>query len=230
MAPHAAGVVREQVDRDRGLGRGRAHAVDVVGRRDQRVEVAGAERAALAQPQGAVLAGEDLLVLGPAVQADEAPGEVVVHRGLGPRRHDQAEQRQRAVPGAVAGATGRCRRPCRSRAPPPGRRRQPVRVGEQVGEAGADALDGVGGRAAARDRGAHIGDEGAHVGRVEDELVGGHGRDRTRIRRGGTPAPTAARTPTAGRPARPASPAPGRARRRGRSSARGPRRRPGSPG
>ena len=41
VAPHAARVVREQVDRDRRLGGRRADAVDVVARREQRVEVAG---------------------------------------------------------------------------------------------------------------------------------------------------------------------------------------------
>ena len=41
VAPHAAGVVGQQVQRHRRLGRGRAHAVDVVARRQQRVEVAG---------------------------------------------------------------------------------------------------------------------------------------------------------------------------------------------
>src|SRR2546430_7637163 len=40
MAQDAAGVVREQVDRDGGLERGGADAVDVVGRRQQRVPVA----------------------------------------------------------------------------------------------------------------------------------------------------------------------------------------------
>ena len=48
-AADAAGVVGEQVDRDRRLGRGRAHAMDVVARREQRVEVARRERALLAR-------------------------------------------------------------------------------------------------------------------------------------------------------------------------------------
>src|SRR5581483_1904835 len=96
-----ARVVGQQVDRDRGLGGGRANAVDVVVRRKQRVEVARGERAALRELEGAVPPGEDLLVLRAAVEADEAPGEVVVHRRLGPRRDDEREQRQRAVLGAV---------------------------------------------------------------------------------------------------------------------------------
>src|SRR5262245_16128998 len=45
VPPDAPGVVRQKVDRDRRLRRGRAHAMDVVLRRDQRVEVAGLERA-----------------------------------------------------------------------------------------------------------------------------------------------------------------------------------------
>ena len=41
VPPDAARVVRQQVDRDRGLVGGRPHAVDVVVRRDERVEVPG---------------------------------------------------------------------------------------------------------------------------------------------------------------------------------------------
>ena len=44
MAPHAAGVVREQVDRHRRLVRRRPDPVDVVLRRNERVEIAGDER------------------------------------------------------------------------------------------------------------------------------------------------------------------------------------------
>src|SRR3954452_20648757 len=76
VAPDAAGVVGQQVDRDRGVPRGRAHAVDVVGRRDERVEVAGRQRAALDELDAVAALGVDVLVLGPAVEADEAPGEV----------------------------------------------------------------------------------------------------------------------------------------------------------
>ena len=47
MAPDATRVIRQQMDRNRSLGRGRAYAVDVVARRDQDVEVAGDERASL---------------------------------------------------------------------------------------------------------------------------------------------------------------------------------------
>jgi hypothetical protein len=52
--------------------------VDVVGRRDQRVEVASRERAALDELDAAVALGVDVLVLGAAVEADQPPGEVVV--------------------------------------------------------------------------------------------------------------------------------------------------------
>src|SRR5436305_722907 len=80
MAPDAPGVVREQVDRDRRLlGRG-ANAVDVVVRRDQRVEVARDEWPPLRQLELAAAPGENLLVLGALVEADEAPREVVVNR------------------------------------------------------------------------------------------------------------------------------------------------------
>src|SRR5919201_1492286 len=68
VPPDAAGVVREQVDRDRRLGRGRPNAVDVVARRDQDVEVSRAERAPLDEPQP-VAVRVDLLVLRAAVEA-----------------------------------------------------------------------------------------------------------------------------------------------------------------
>ena len=64
MPPDAARVVRQQVDRDRRLRRRRPHAVDVVGRRDQGIEVAGLECAPLDELERAVAfgAGRDLLV------------------------------------------------------------------------------------------------------------------------------------------------------------------------
>src|SRR5512132_4676974 len=73
VAPGAAGVVRQQVDRDGRLGRRRSHAVDVVRRRKQRVEVTWSERAALGDLEPAVAGGVDLLVLGSSVQPDETP-------------------------------------------------------------------------------------------------------------------------------------------------------------
>ena len=85
------------MDRHRRLGRRRADAMDVVARREQRVEVARPERAALGQLDALVV---DLLVLGAAVEADETPGQVVVDRRRRARRDDQREQRERAVPGA----------------------------------------------------------------------------------------------------------------------------------
>src|SRR5919109_2901017 len=57
VPPDAAGVVRQQVDRDRRLGRGRPYAVDVVARRDQD---AGAKRPRLDQLEPAVPARVDL--------------------------------------------------------------------------------------------------------------------------------------------------------------------------
>src|SRR4051794_36274408 len=51
VAPDAASVVGEQVDRDRRLRGGRADAVDVVARRQERIEVAAPQLAALDQLQ-----------------------------------------------------------------------------------------------------------------------------------------------------------------------------------
>src|SRR6187431_3380187 len=72
VAPDAAGVVCEQMDRDRGVGRGRSDSVDVVARRNECVEVAGRERAALDQLQAIVTLRIDLLVLIAAVEANQA--------------------------------------------------------------------------------------------------------------------------------------------------------------
>src|SRR4051812_40315597 len=76
MTPDAPRVVRQQVDRDRRLRRRRADAMDVVARRQQRVEVAGHEGSALAQREraAALRLGVDLLVLRAPVQPDEPPG------------------------------------------------------------------------------------------------------------------------------------------------------------
>src|SRR5207237_8987350 len=59
MAPDAAGVIGQQVDRDRRLRRGRPHPVDVVARWDERVEVARAQGPGLGEPNrsGARLVG-----------------------------------------------------------------------------------------------------------------------------------------------------------------------------
>ncbi len=47
--------------------------MDVVARRYENVEVTRRERPALAQPEDPILVAEDLLVLGAAVETDEAP-------------------------------------------------------------------------------------------------------------------------------------------------------------
>ena len=171
VAPHAAGVIGQEVDRDRGLGRGGAHAVDVVAGRQQHVEVAGHERAPLRQLEAGVVVRVDLLVLGAAVEPHEPPSEVVVHRRLGAGRDHQAEQRQRAVAGpeeqpladaAAHAALGRRLGVGR---------RKPVRVGQKVGEARADAFAGLRGRPGPVDRAADLRDEVPHHAAVEYVLV-----------------------------------------------------------
>ena len=93
MPPDAAGVVRQQVDRNRRAGRRRPHPVDVVARRDQDVELARAEGTPFDEFKRALAVRVDLLVLRAAVEADEAPGEVVVDRRFRIRRHDEREER-----------------------------------------------------------------------------------------------------------------------------------------
>src|SRR5581483_12109360 len=97
VAEDATGVTREQVDRDRRLVGGRPHPVDVVLRREERVEVARLQRS---RPDALEAAGKrpvELLVLVSAIEADEAPRQVVVHGRHLPRRHDEAEEAERAV-------------------------------------------------------------------------------------------------------------------------------------
>src|SRR5438067_10584002 len=74
--------------------------MDVVRRRNERVEVARLKRAALDEPELAAGARVDLLVLRAAVEADEPPREVVVHGCLCVGRNDEREQRER--PAVVA--------------------------------------------------------------------------------------------------------------------------------
>src|SRR6266536_2706658 len=141
VSPDAAGVVREQVDRDRGRGRCRAHPVDVVLGRNQHVEVPARERARLHDYELAVVAQcVDLLLLCAAVEADETPGKMIVNGGLRPRRDDEAEQRQRRVAGAkeqpladAAAHPGLGRGLLEALGEPPVRR-------EQLGEARSDQL------------------------------------------------------------------------------------------
>ena len=141
VSPHTAGVVRQQVNGHRRLRRRRAHAVDVVARRDERVEVARGERTPLGELEGAVPLRVDLLVLAAAVEADEAPRQMVVDRRLRGGRHDEREERERAVVGAVekplADPATHAAVLCRLRV----LRRKPAAVREQVGEARPDGVD-----------------------------------------------------------------------------------------
>src|SRR5215217_4756739 len=172
VTPHAPGVVGQQVDRDRRLRRGRAHGMDVVGGRQQGVEVAGLERAPLARRDR--LAREDLLVLGAAVEADEPPREVVVDGGPGVRRDDEREQRRRPVAGAE-------QQPLADAAAHPAVRvsllvagGEPAGIGEQLGEGWPDRVAGILRGARVGDMRPHAADELAHDRGVEHVLVVRH--------------------------------------------------------
>ena len=145
--------------------------MDVVPRRQQRVEVARLERARLGQAQRAAPGVVDLLVLRAPIEADETPGEVVVDGRGGARRNDEREERERAV----ARAEEQPLTDAAAHAALGHRRlvlgRQPAVVGEELGEAGPDQLARVLGRARALDRGADVGDERPHDGGVQHELV-----------------------------------------------------------
>src|SRR5215471_15695085 len=140
MPPGAARVIRQEVDRDRRLRRSRAHAMDVVVRRKEGVELACAQRPALHQPKILALARVDLLVLFAPVQADEAPGEVVVDRRRRTGGHDEREERQRLIAGPVEQplADPAAHAAVRDRL---GKLvGEPPLVGEQLGEAGSDRI------------------------------------------------------------------------------------------
>jgi hypothetical protein len=145
--------------------------VDVVGRRDERVEVAGFEPALLLERE---LAVEDVLVLRAAVEADEAPREVVVDRRLGAARDDEREQRQRAVAGAEQQPLADPAAHAALRVALLVALGQPVRIGQQLGEARADRVAGDLWRRRLGDRRADIGNEPADRFRVQEILVAVH--------------------------------------------------------
>src|SRR6266480_3477779 len=170
MPPDAASVVRQQVDRDRGLRRRGPHTVDVVARRNQDVEVAPLERSLLDELERPAALRVDLFVLSPAIQADEPPGEVVVDGRLRPGQDHEREQRQRAVLGAVeepladpaTHAALRRRRLILVREPP--------RVVQQLGELRLDRRASVLWGGSACNRRLHLGNERPYDRCVEDEL------------------------------------------------------------
>ena len=96
--------------------------MDVVARRQQRVEVAGPERAARDRSRPSSR-GVELLVLAAAVQADQPPREMVVDRGRRAGRDDEREQASASGRRRGTAATVRSRRPCRCSGRVPGRRR-----------------------------------------------------------------------------------------------------------
>src|ERR1051326_3804600 len=126
--------------------------MNVVLRRDQRVEVAGGERAPGDELERTFTSREDLLLLRAAVETDEPPRQVVVNGSLHAGRDDQAEERECPVAGAVeqpladpAAHPALRRRSAKSR-------RKPVVIGEQVGKARPDRLAGCLGRLSASER------------------------------------------------------------------------------
>src|SRR4029453_2198509 len=82
--------------------------MNVVGRREQRVALAGCQRLLFCDLENGLFriapiikATINGLVLGPPIDADDAPGEMIVHRRFGADRHDQGKQAERAVPRPV---------------------------------------------------------------------------------------------------------------------------------
>jgi hypothetical protein len=150
--------------------------MDVVARRDQHVEIAGIERSPLDELERPVPLGVDLLFLRSAIQADEAPGEVIVDRRLRAGGDDEREERQRPVGGAVEEPL----RDPAAHAALENRRLElggePRLVGEQFGEGRSDRVARFLRRGSSRNPRLHVRYERPHVGRVEDEFSIGHRR------------------------------------------------------
>src|SRR5215510_4653823 len=144
--------------------------MDVVPWRDQDIEVAGLQRTLLDELESPAMLAVDLFVLSPPIEADEPPGEVVVDRGLRARRHDEREQRQRAVVGAVEEPLADSAAHAALRRRGLVLVREPSRVGEQLGKPRLDRRAGLLRRRGAGDRRLHLGNERPHDRRVEDEL------------------------------------------------------------
>ena len=143
----------------------------IVARRKQRVVVPRLERALPNEPKPAVPGLVELLVLIALVEADQSPGEMIVHRCHRPRRDDEAEQAEGAIGGSkqepLADATAH-----------PALRRilleplwQPIRAGEEFPERWPEQPTGLGCRPGPLDGRAHAVDEAADDRRIEDPLV-----------------------------------------------------------
>src|SRR6266496_1489586 len=71
--------------------------MDVVLRWEEGIELARGERTPACELEPPVPRPVELLVLVPLEEADEPPRQMVVHGSHRPRRHDEAEQRERAI-------------------------------------------------------------------------------------------------------------------------------------
>ena len=88
--------------------RRRLDVVNVVERRQEWVELAAFERLAFGDLQirpgripSVVQSPVDDFVLDSAVDADQAPGQVIVHRRGGAGRHDEREETERSILGTI---------------------------------------------------------------------------------------------------------------------------------
>src|SRR6185295_2061013 len=108
--PNTGCVVREQMNRDRRRFGDCLHEVNVVGRREERVEVAWSQcltsrdlELRTARVASVVETAVDGFVLAATIDADETPREVIVDGRRGPGRHDEREQTERSILGTIEG-------------------------------------------------------------------------------------------------------------------------------
>lgn len=145
--------------------------MDVVAWRNEGVEVTGGEHPALDQLQTIVKLRIDLLVLATDVEANQAPGEVVVHRRLGAGRHHKREERERAVARTEEEPLPDASPHSALRGAPPVFLRKPGRIGQQLGKARPDGITRSLRRCGCADRRPHGVDERPHNRDVDYVLV-----------------------------------------------------------
>ena len=170
MAPNAAGVVGQQMQRDTRDIAGRGDLVDVVVGWDQREELAALDLVVRLHLDALVGEGVDVLVLGALVEANQTPGEMVVDRRRLARRHDEREQAERAVLRAVQGPLSDPLAHAALWCIGHVLGGKPVGVFHERSEGDFDALDRLLNGATSCNLGLDLRDEVAHHGRIEDEL------------------------------------------------------------
>jgi len=178
VPPDAGGIVCEQMNRNRWcIGKG-FNVVNVVGRRQQRIEFAGLQPSLARDFQlcacriaAVIEAPVDGFILNAAVYADKTPGEMIMNGRSSAGRHDQREKTKRTVfstiqrilPDTAAHAA------CRVR--PRTVIRKPTLRTQKPGEGRPQGLDSFRIRANRFRKLTRFVDQGTNLGRVDKKSV-----------------------------------------------------------